>query len=175
MRVSFSWTFLALILLFLSLTGPRHEGRLCPGGETAEPDRGKVFRDRVEPHWFDENRQFWYKVRTGPGTMSSSSSRRKRAGSGRPSITRNWPRPWPRRRSVTRPADRLPIEQLAFDPAGKYVDLQFGGRWWRCNLDTYELSPRPAAAHADDKFAANLATFRRRSAGQPAQPATIRP
>ena len=29
--------------------------------------RDKVFRDRVEPHWFDENRQFWYKVRTGPG------------------------------------------------------------------------------------------------------------
>ena len=28
---------------------------------------GKVFRDRVEPHWFDGNGQMWYKAScTGP-------------------------------------------------------------------------------------------------------------
>src|SRR6516162_6903968 len=28
--------------------------------------RGKVFRDRVDPHWFDDGRQMWYKVSTAP-------------------------------------------------------------------------------------------------------------
>src|ERR1700722_2195646 len=26
--------------------------------------RGKADRERVEPHWFDDNRQFWYRIPT---------------------------------------------------------------------------------------------------------------
>ena len=53
----------------------------------------------------------------------------------------------------------MPIEQLAFDPAGKSIDLQIGDRWWRCNLDSYELSRQPVAARASDAPRQTLQPF----------------
>ena len=33
----------------------------------AELTRNKVFRFRVQPHWFDANNQFWYRITTETG------------------------------------------------------------------------------------------------------------
>ena len=34
----------------------------------ADRTEGKVFRDVLTPHWLPDNRHFWYRVTTGPGT-----------------------------------------------------------------------------------------------------------
>ena len=121
--------------------------------------RGKVFRDRVEPHWFDANRQFWYKVRTGPGSHEFVLVEAEK-GRQRPAFNhQKLAEALSKKKINDAPADRLPIEQLDFDPAGKYVDLQIADRWWRCHLPTYELSPQPAAAHADDTSRQTLQPF----------------
>jgi dipeptidyl-peptidase 4 len=112
--------------------------------------RGKVFRDRVEPHWFDENRQFWYKIATGPGThefvvVEAEKSLR------RPAFDhQKLAEALAKKKISNAPANRLPIERIVCDPAGKYVDLRISERWWRCSLDGYNLSPRPADASADN-------------------------
>ena len=136
--------------------------------------RGKVFRDRVEPHWFDDNRQFWYKVRTGPASqefilVEAEEGRRQPAFDHQKLAAA-----LAKQKISDAPADRLPIEQLAFDPAGKYVDLQIGGRWWRCNLESYELSPRPGAA--PPPMRRGRPCNRSKAVRGPAsKPATIRP
>jgi len=111
--------------------------------------RDKVFRDRVAPHWFDENRQFWYKVRVGPSSHEFILVEAEK-GRRRPAFNhQKLAEALAKKKIGDAPADRLPIRDLTFDPAGKYVDLQVGDRWWRCDLGSYELSPQAAAAHAD--------------------------
>ena len=121
--------------------------------------RGKIFRDRIDPHWFDENRQFWYKVRTGPSSREFVVVEAEK-GRRRPAFNhQKLAEALAKQKINDVRADRLPIEQLAFDPAGKYVDLQIGDRWWRCNLDSYELSRQPAAARASDAPRQTLQPF----------------
>jgi len=121
--------------------------------------RGKVFRDRVEPHWFDENRQFWYKVRSGPDSHEFILVNAEK-GHRQPAFNhQKLAEALAKKKISDAHANRLPIGQLAFDPAGKYVDLQIDGRWWRCNLDSYELSPQAAAAHHDKDSRQTLQPF----------------
>ena len=146
----FRWS--QLLLLLLIITSPAFaQGTKADYARAAElPNltRGKVFRDRVEPHWFDENRQFWYKVQSGRAShefiVVEVEKRLQRHAFDHSKLAEALAK----KKISDAPASHLPIEQLAFDPAGKYVDLEIGGRWWRCNLDGYELSAQPAAAHA---------------------------
>ncbi len=121
--------------------------------------RGKVFRDRVEPHWFDENRQFWYKVRTGPEShefvVVEAEDGRQRPAFDHQKLAA----PLAKKKISDAPASRLPIGQLAFDPAGKYVDFRISGRSWRCTLQSYELSPQPAGAYSDGTSRQTLQPF----------------
>ncbi len=136
--------------------------------------RGKVFRDRVEPHWFDGNRQFWYKVRTGPAShefvLVEAEKGRQRPGFNHQKLAAALAK----QKIVAAPSDRLPIEQLDFDPAGTFVDLRLADRWWRCSLTTYELSPRPPLRTSTTRRGkpCSLSKAVRGSAGIPA---TIRP
>ncbi len=74
--------------------------------------RGKVFRDRVEPHWFDENRQFWYKVRTGPEShefvVVEAEDGRQRPAFDHQKLAA----PLAKKKISDAPASRLPIGQL---------------------------------------------------------------
>ena len=151
MRI-FSLSKLLPLLLLLPSPAPAQgtKADYARAAELPNLTRDKVFRDRVEPHWFDANRQFWYKVRTGPESHEFVLVEAEK-GQRRPAFDhQKLAEALARKKINDAPPNRLPIEQLAFDPAGKYVDLQIGGRWWRCNLESYELSPQPAAAHAGD-------------------------
>ncbi len=149
MRVISAFSVICSLLLISSLASAQGtKADYARAADLPRLTRGKVFRDRVEPEWFDENRQFWYKVRTGPasheflvvdvekGVQRPAFNHQKLAGA------------LAKKKISKAPADRLPIEQLAIDPAGKYVDLQIGDNWWRCKLDSYDLSPLPASVHA---------------------------
>jgi dipeptidyl-peptidase 4 len=121
--------------------------------------RGKVFRDRVEPHWFDNNRQFWYTVTTGPGSREFVVVDAEKAVR-RPAFDhQKLARSLAKEKISSAPAERMAIERIACDPAGKYVDLQVAGRWWRCNLDSYQLSARPAASYAAEPSPQALQPF----------------
>jgi dipeptidyl aminopeptidase/acylaminoacyl peptidase len=150
MRISIVSNLLPLFLFIASSTFAQGtKADYARAAELPNLTRGKVFRDRVEPHWFDDNRRFWYKVRTGPATQEfvlvEAEKGRRRAAFDHEKLAAALAK----QKISTAPADRLPIDQLAFDPAGKFVDLQIGSRWWRCNLESYELSPRPGTAPAD--------------------------
>ena len=153
----FFWLMLPLISLPSSALAQGTRADYSRAAELPNLVQGKVFRDRVEPHWFDENRQFWYKVRTGPAShefvVIEAEKGRRRPAFDHQKLAQAL------KKIGDAPADRLPIEQLAFDPAGQYVDLQIRGRWWRCNLKSYQLSPPPAAAHAGDSLQQGLQPF----------------
>ncbi len=123
----------------------------CAQGTKADYDRAAalprvtrdaVFRDRVEPHWFDENRQFWYKVRTGSGQHEFVLVQAERGMRRDAFDHERLAKALSQKKIVDVPANRLPIDQLQFDATGTFVDLQIGGHSWRCSLASYELFPQ---------------------------------
>ena len=146
----FRWpALLALLLLSASAAAQGTKADYARAAELQNVVRNKVFRDRVEPHWFDADRQFWYKVRTGPASHEFLVVEAEK-GRQRPAFDhQKLAQALARRKIAVAPGDRLPIAQLHFDAAGKYVDLQVGDRWWRCDLASYELSPQLVAAEPE--------------------------
>ena len=140
------FSLLALVLLVPTVTlGQGTKTDYERAATLPELTRGKVFRDRIEPHWFDDNRQMWYKVRTGPREhefiLVNVEGRRRSPAFDHQRLAKAL-----EEKEIAASPDRLPIENLDFDPAGKYVDLAIAGRWWRCDLKSYGLSPRPSGA-----------------------------
>src|SRR4051794_34759980 len=71
---------LLLALLFVPLLGEQLSGDRCTAAEPEKyvptpeqlrqgyqragqrgPSRGRVYKDRVAPHWFADNKRFWYR------------------------------------------------------------------------------------------------------------------
>lgn len=61
---------LIALILFLFVSSALAGGSLQDyqrADHLADLTRNKVFRFRVQPHWFDQNNQFWYRIATSSG------------------------------------------------------------------------------------------------------------
>ncbi len=104
---------------------------------------GKVFRAKVEPHWFDDNTRFWYRndlaggasefilVDAEQGTRAPAFDHARLADA------------LAKTTSETVAADKLPLDRLEF--TANHAALVFSSRdkWWRCDLQSYELTAEP--------------------------------
>ena len=120
----------------------------------AQTMRGKVFRARVEPHWFDEGKRFWYRNeladRGREFVLVDAES-----GTREPAFDHQRLAEMLQEAGVDRAqADRLPIEALEFQSAENAVLFRAGGKGWRCDLSTYELAEREVAQSDDDSLVA---------------------
>jgi len=111
----------------------------------AQRSRGLVFRTRVKPHWIAGKPQFWYRVRSGRDAhrfvfVDAEKATRREA--------------FDHRRLATALAaaasrevshKRLPFQSMAYDSSGTAIEFAAFGRRWRCDLQTYQLSPREPA------------------------------
>ncbi len=138
----------------------------------------KVFRDRIEPHWFANNTQFTYRVRTGPSTHEFV---RVNAMTGQRDIAFDHAKLAPKLRDAgvrNAHADRLEIDQLEYLADNNAVTFRAGGKSWRCTLADYELAAvnpediaqRQPDAPADDAPSARdgdtFITFINKTAGK---------
>jgi dipeptidyl-peptidase 4 len=99
---------------------------------------GKVFRDRVRPNWFDEGKQFWYRVPTGPDTCEYVLVDAEK-GVRRPAFDHERLADSLAKCGLKNAGgDRRQIRQMTFRPKESEVDFRIGGKWCRCNLETYE-------------------------------------
>ena len=104
---------------------------------------GKVFRDSVRPRWLPGNTRFWYRVTTGPATHEFVLVDAEK-GTRQPAFDHaRMAAALAKAGAKDAQAGRLPIERLEFLAAEKSLDLRCGGKWWRCNLRTYDLREQP--------------------------------
>jgi dipeptidyl-peptidase-4 len=142
---------LAIGLALIAGAGSGHAAR-TPG-----PSH-RVYRDRVEPHWFSgasgEADQFWYAVSlpengrefilvnalTGRRAPAFDQRRVAAALSG----------------TLGRPVDaeRLPVETIEFSKDGKTVTLSGLDASWKLDLQSYVLVPLPAGDFAGNRLPA---------------------
>ena len=100
-----------------------------------------VYRDRVEPHWFQNNARFWYRNQLADGAsefvvVDAQKGTRERA--------------FDHTRTADAlckvigqkvTADHLPFDNLDFDAESGAVMLSGGGKSWRLVLATYAVDP----------------------------------
>lgn len=101
--------------------------------------RNKVYRADIEPHWFDGNTRFWYRVQTG-GASYECVLVDAEAGTRKPAFDHA------RLAAAMTDAgmenvrvDQLPLEKLQLNPTENTIEFQAAGKVWQCDLQTYAL------------------------------------
>lgn len=110
--------------------------------------QGKVFKQKVEPHWFAENKQFWYRNDLADGAREfirvdvEAGSRVSAFDHGK------WATALGEASGQEVKASHLPIDSLAFDEMGDIVRFKAFGKPWACDLREYKITeqepPEPA-------------------------------
>lgn len=112
----------------------------------------KVFKARVEPHWFADNTRFWYRnelaggarefilVDAAQGTRGPAFDHARMAAA----LTKATGKP--------AQADRLPLDRLDFGQPESSLLFRAEGKAWRCDLKTYELREEKAEALASQSL-----------------------
>jgi hypothetical protein len=120
-----------------------------------ERTQGKVFRDRVRPHWFDEDRRFWYRndlaegareyvlVETETGRRGPAFDHERLAEA----LTRAAGEPFA--------AARLRIDGLRFEEEARVLRFRSGTNGWRCDLANYEVRPDDEPAGGEGSLPAS--------------------
>jgi dipeptidyl aminopeptidase/acylaminoacyl peptidase len=108
------------------------KGREAPAGN-------KLFRDRVEPHWFADNNKFWYRVDLADGRREFILVDAAQAKRGPAFDSKRLAEALSKKSGKTLDPDRLPLDSLQFAGDGKSLRLAGEGAAWRCDLETYDL------------------------------------
>ena len=110
------------------------------GADTRATVAGKVYRDRVEPHWFAGNDKFWYRVdlpdehrefilvEATRGTRLFAFDHARLAEA------------LGRKTGKSIEPSRLPFDTLRFADDGKSVQLLSNDAAWSCDLESYEVT-----------------------------------
>ncbi len=117
------------------------DGAVAPQPRRSPRADARVYKARIEPHWFAEDTHFWYRndlpgsrcefilVDAVKGARKSAFDHARLAdaleAAGVADVR----------------ADRLPIEDLEFNLADHTLVFRIGEDAWRCNLETYTLQP----------------------------------
>ncbi|HEV3435854.1 MAG TPA: DPP IV N-terminal domain-containing protein, partial [Gemmata sp.] len=132
----------------LSADSPAGEGKvivaedesLSPLQKDTRKRTGGVYRDKVTPHWFADDTKFWYRndlkggakefvlVDAEKGTRALAFDHAKLAASLSKAASGEYRE------------DRLPFNEFEFTVDMKSVQIEAGGKKWKCDLDTYTCS-----------------------------------
>lgn len=116
----------------------------------------KVFKDRVIPRWLEGNRRFWYRndmaggkrefvlVDAEAGTRAPAFDH-ERLAAGLAKATEQEVQ-----------AGKLAIDRLLFDDSGSALTFSWDGKWWKCDLESYEVE----ATSRDERATTSLRPFR---------------
>ncbi len=103
----------------------------------------KVFKDRVTPHWLEDNTRFWYR-------NDLADSKRQfvlvdaEAGTREPAFDHNrLAAALAEATGQEVQADELPIDRLDFDGSGGFI-FSSQGKWWTCDPNSYEITETPS-------------------------------
>jgi dienelactone hydrolase len=109
------------------------------------PERG-VYKARINPHWFHDNTQFWYRndlkagakefilVDAERGIRRPAFDHQKLAAALSTAAGREFK------------SDHLPFSDIEFSEDGKAVLFEAADKRWRCDLTSYECTAVPGSA-----------------------------
>jgi dipeptidyl aminopeptidase/acylaminoacyl peptidase len=152
---------LPIVVIILSLATAAAQGQ-----RTNEPIR--VFRDRVEPHWFaksgGETNQFWYRLNL-PGEQSEFILVDAVKGTRMPAFDHErMAKVFTEKLNKTVEPHKLPFEAIAFSKNGSSLRLISTNVTWLCDLENYAVSETKSDTN---ELAGARRPFGRRGGGGP--------
>jgi dipeptidyl-peptidase-4 len=99
----------------------------------------KVYKQRIKPNWFGENKQFWYRNDLADGARefilvnTESGMRRKAFDHERLAAM------FAKATGEETQAEKLPISKLEFNESGLELRFICRGKRWLCDLSSYEV------------------------------------
>ncbi len=119
----------------------------------------KVFKDRVTPKWLEGNTRFWYRNDLGDGEREFVLVDAE-AGTREPAFDHERLAAGLARATEQEiQASKLAIDRLVFDPSGSSLTFSHDGKWWTCDLESYEIQ----SVSRDERATTSLRPFRRSS------------
>jgi len=108
----------------------------------------RVYRDRIEPHWFAANNRFWYRVAL-PGDQHEFVVVDATAGTRQPAFDhQRLARELGLKTGEEINSSKLPFNTLRFSDDGNSVTLLGRDSAWQCDLKTYEVAKLPVESKA---------------------------
>ncbi len=108
-----------------------------------EVTANKVFKNRVTPHWLDDNVRFWYRNDLAEGKREFILVDAE-AGTRQPAFDHNrMAAALAEATGSEIQADELPIDRLDFNESGMIV-FSSQGKWWTCDPNSYEVTETPS-------------------------------
>jgi len=104
----------------------------------------KVFKNKVEAHWFGDNTQFWYRNELSADTWTFVLVDAT-AGTRQPAFDHErLAAALSKATGQALAAERLPLDHLGF--SGSALRLDALGKHWRCDLQSYAIDPAATGA-----------------------------
>lgn len=131
-------------------------------GGRGGPEGGRIFKDRITPHWLADNTRFWYRndlagraeefilVVADRGTREPAFDHARLAAS------------LSKATGTEIAADRLPFDDIAYIDDGQAIEFRADDATWKCVLASYECSKTDAAPPEATPPAAESGPPRRR-------------
>ena len=116
--------------------------------ESAENPPLRVYRDRVQPHWFADNTRFWYRVAIASNAYEFVLVDAEK-GARQPAFDHERLAKSLVQAGVTNAtAERLPLDNLEFDAAAAKATFRAGGKEWVCDLNACAVLEQPSTNRA---------------------------
>ena len=103
-----------------------------------------VYKDRIIPHWFADNKRFWYRNELSGNTkefimVNAEQGTRQRAFDHQKlAVTLS------KATGTEYRADQLPFNIIEFTDGEKAILFSTADKTWKCDLDSYQVSPSNA-------------------------------
>jgi dipeptidyl-peptidase-4 len=122
-----------------------------------ETTANKVFKDRVRPHWMEDNKRFWYRndlpdnkrefifVDAEKAIRQRAFDHEKLADSLSKVVDQEVD------------AEKLAIDRLIFDETDSSLTFSYNNKWWKCDLSSYKIE----ATSRDESATSSLEPLRR--------------
>src|ERR1043165_7964031 len=147
--------FVTFLALLAALTGITRAAQLevSPQQRRGAGDGGKIYRSKVEAHWFGNNTRFWYRndlrggakefivVDAEKGSRQRAFDHQKLAVALSSAVGKEFV------------ADKLPFDSFEFIEGGKAMRLKLDDANWKCDLTSYKCSKteqNTSAAESDE-------------------------
>jgi dipeptidyl-peptidase 4 len=127
---------------------------------------GQVTQMKLEPHWFDNNQQFWYK-RELPNGKYEFRVVRVEDGKSEPAFDhQRLAAAWNLAAKSKHELHRLPIQQLQLNAERTELTWTANGKTWQCDLQTYTMQPAKANLAMQQNLNSDLTLTKSRKQGE---------
>ncbi len=122
---------------------PQESSQAAPRSEQGP---GRVFKERIAPHWFADNARFWYRNELRDGAKEFVVVDAERGARATAFDHAKLAAAFSKAAGAEYQAGKLPFDRIEFVDDAKAIRFKAGDTTWKCSLSSYECSKTEGVA-----------------------------